>query len=264
MLRLLLFVLIPPIIEAASSEAQGPVYLQLTEEAYRECDRQAIELVEGLAQYHCRQVLGHDYSNVDYDPDKVMNRLLYLGKYAYRGYNFLEDEALPMPADLQPQEAMLMMRACLLQTAAVKFSKKRVNSELIVDKNECVEEVMQKEFDAPLEVAEQLLRPMNVSAMLSLSKRHRCMEKVLSSFAREWVVREASEGAPDSGIKFLDRMKGHGLYCSMINMNDLKKGVEWPTLWIKLKSWKKGTIKGWELIRYYESDLPYVTIYYVE
>lgn len=264
MLQLFLLIL-PVIIEAASSVAQPPVYLQLTEEAYIECDEQAIELVEELAQYHCRDVLDNDSSATKYNTEGAMQKLLYLGKYAYRDYNFLDDDTLAKPALLQPKEALLMMRACLLQSAAAKFLNSKVDSKGIVNSNDCVEEVMQQEFDDPLDEAEKVFRTMDKNTMLSLpDKREHCMDQVLSSFAREWVMATAIKKTPDSGIGPIEWLKGTRHYYTMVNMSESEKGVEWPTLWIKLKTWKEGVIKGWLVWPSYDSPMPFVEIHYVE
>lgn len=263
MLRFLLLVS-SIIVKAVSSTAtQGLLYLQLDEEAYRECDMQAIEVVEDLAQYYCQNVASNDTSIPHYDTRRAMEQLIYLGEYAYRGYNFLDKETLPTPALLEPKEAMLMMRACLLQTAATKFINERVDPRQGIYGGDCAEEMMQQEFDDPLEEAERLLRPMDVSGIVALPKRHRCMERVISSFTREWVMKGAKEKEPESGITFMDKLKGQCYFYGMEEMNKLPAGMEWPIVWNKIKTWKKGTLKGWTLNPTYDGGLPHVRYLYV-
>ena len=210
MLGLLLLVL-PIIIDAAKSSpaAPLPVYLQLTEEAYRECDEQAIELVEGLAEYYCRDTSGENpISTSPHGAKNAMNRLFYLGRYAYRDYDFINGELPLKPAQLNPKEAMLMMRACLLQTSAKKFINGKPDPQQIDDEDGCVEGMMRREFDEPWEEAEGMLRPLNVVAMLAMPKRNYCLQQVFESFSRGARHDEGEEGCSGWGKLSMECREG--------------------------------------------------------
>lgn len=194
-----------------------------------------------------------------------MNRLFYLGKYAYRNYNFIDGDTPLKPAQMNPNEAMLMLRACLLQTSAAKFINAKLDPQQVVDKEECVEEVMQREFDEPWEEAERILRPLNIGAMLALPKRNWCLAQVFESFCRESVMARAIKGDPDVGNHIWNALKRESYFFTMINLEDpedVEQGVEWSSLFMKLHNWKEGTLKGWA-VHSHGYKLPIVQVYFL-
>lgn len=227
----------------------------------KQCRKLALALSETFAGHHCRNLIAPTTSLQHEEIDMNIEDMIDMTGCAYGDYDFVHG-GIPRPESLRPTTTMRMMIACLLQQSSVNFLHETVYKGDVKSPKNCVDEVLDNNIYNPLNYSREVVELIDVEAMLKMSYRPPCLEMVMSAFAREYVDKVQLKDPPEHpGV--LQQWKGVRLMSERFDLEEEPAGVEWATLWIKLKTWKEGELKGWTLAyRDNPKRFPVCTVWY--
>lgn len=258
MLLLLLIALIAASLERTEASRRHA-------EALR-CEQEASKALEKLASHYCRfqasSIDGEsaeDYRIFDYESSK--SEMLGLTVCAFGNYNFYSKQ--PAPLELTSVEALKMMKACTIQQAAYKFLINIAPHRDGISHSECIEDAYNDEIAVPESEAYPILNNLDMEELLLLKGKRSCAEKIMNSFAKEYVRNGALSDQP-SEPDTIEWLRGRRLNTQVYKMSQMSRGAEWVELWVLLDKWSTQhiTLKGWTLTYQSGQPLPVCTVYY--
>lgn len=193
-------------------------------------------------------------------------------------YDFLQN-TLQSPVSLKPSEVHTMLKACLVQRAALHFirdspfdSTEYYENDEANPEKRCMERELKENIKEPLDHVSPFIETFDFDIVLEdfTLRGIRCVQQVASSLAKDLLEKMALP-KPPPGPSSTAWLMGTRQLTEVIDLqkySERSRGLEWADAWSALKHWEleKGELQGW-MITYPSagtSTLPIITLYYIK